>query len=340
MAESSTTNVGTPRIAIVVSGASFVLESIANRWLTYLRREFPTVLFKSSGRPGRATEVPLHDGKWRASDSFGVGDLINLLNRYAGGTSLVAGVIGPPNSGKSSLINSLSRRAAAGVAATPGFTRSMQEIEVTSRIRILDCPGVVPGAGSDITPSMVLRNAIKIELLEDPVTPVAFIVDRVPKEQLVGAYGIGSFADAEDFLAQLARRRGRLLKGGEPDVEGVARAVLSDWNRGCIRYYTLPPTGDDPVEGRAELVTQWGEVYQMGRTMDFGENDLRNFQIQHICEIVQRRKAANAPDAAAEDEESSGEDERVVPGGELPPEEQVELDQLAEEYKGISFSEL
>jgi nuclear GTP-binding protein len=275
----------------------------------------------------------------QSTDYFGVADLISLLNKYSGGTSIVAGVFGPPNSGKSSVINSLSRRAAAGVAATPGYTKAMQEIEVTGRIRILDCPGVVPASGTEITPSMVLRNSIKVELLEDPVTPVAYILDRVPKEQLLSAYDVGTFADADDFLTQLAKKRGRLGKGGEPDLDAVARSVLGDWNRGRIRYFTIPPEGDDTVEGNAELVTAWGDVYPMTRTIEFAEREFRDFQIRHVFEIVQRRKQTGV----AVEEESEDEDkdkDKVVPGPDLPPEEQQELNQLAEEYQAISFSGL
>jgi nuclear GTP-binding protein len=323
------------RVILILNKADLVPTEVSNRWLAHLRREFPAVLFKSTSNPTRAIEVPLHDGRWRSNDYFGVAELISLLNKYSGGTAIVAGVFGPPNSGKSSVINSLSRRAAAGVAATPGYTKAMQEIEVTSRIRILDCPGVVPSSGAEITPSMVLRNSIKVELLEDPVTPVAYIIDRVPKEQLVSAYDIGTFADADDFLTQLARKRGRVGKGGEPDLDGVARMVLTDWNRGRIKYFTIPPSGDDTVEGAAELVTAWGEVYPMTRTIEFAEKDFRDFQIRHVFEVVQKRKQSGA---TVEDE--SDDEEKVVPGVDLPPEEQQELNQLAEEYQAISFAGL
>lgn len=323
------------RLVLVLNKADLVPVEVANKWLTYLRREFPTVLFKSTSNPSRATEVPLHNGKWRSSDYFGVGDLIQLLNKYSGGTAVVAGVIGPPNAGKSSVINSLSRRAAAGVASTPGFTKTMQEIEVTGKIRILDCPGVVPASGADITPSMVLRNSIKVELLEDPIHPVAFIIERVPKEQLVEAYEIETFGDAEDFLSQLARKRGRVLKGGEPDLEGVARIVLQDWNKGRIRYFTLPPADEGIVEGTAELVTEWGEVYQMGRTMEFEEKDYRNFQVQHVFEVVRKGKPGvdrGEPEQSSEDEEKA-----AVAAEEIPAEEKRELDGLAEQFQTVSF---
>lgn len=44
----------------------------------------------------------------------------------------------------------------------------------------------------------------------------------------------------EDFLDKLARMKGRLLKGGEPDLDGVAKILLSDWVRGRIPFFVPP----------------------------------------------------------------------------------------------------
>lgn len=86
--------------------------------------------------------------------------------------SITVGVIGLPNVGKSSLINSLKRSHVVNVGATPGLTRSMQEVHLDKNVKLLDCPGVVmlrSAGGSDS--SIALRNCKRIEKLEDPVTP-------------------------------------------------------------------------------------------------------------------------------------------------------------------------
>ncbi|KAH0789392.1 P-loop containing nucleoside triphosphate hydrolase protein [Histomonas meleagridis] len=323
------------RIVLVLNKADLVPVEVANQWLNFLRREFPTVLFKSSNNPTKANYVPLHNGKWRSSDCFGVNELIILLNKYSGGTHIVAGIIGSPNVGKSSVINSLSRRPAAGVGSTPGFTKVMQEIDVTNKIKILDCPGVITSSNSDVTPSMVLRNSIKIELLEDPIKPVSFIIEKVPKEQLVDLYGIGTFADADDFLRQLAIKRGKLYKGGEPDLDAMARMVLDDWNKGHIRYFTIPPPVDETIAESTELITPNGEVYNIGRQINLTEEDFRNFQIQHVFQVV---KKTRKEERIEEGSDSEGMDEEPKQANvELPVEQKEELDQLAQEFQGISF---
>ncbi len=67
------------------------------------------------------------------------------------------------------------------------------------------------------------------------------------------AYKIKEWTDTEDFLAQLARLSGKLLRGGEPDLNTAARMVLYDWQRGKVPFFTLPPnhTEEAPVAAGA-----------------------------------------------------------------------------------------
>ena len=55
------------------------------------------------------------------------------------------------------------------------------------------------------------------------------------------AYKIKQWDDAEDFLTRLAQVSGKLLKGGEPDLNTAAKMVLYDWQRGKIPFFVLPP---------------------------------------------------------------------------------------------------
>jgi len=57
---------------------------------------------------------------------------------------------------------------------------------------------------------------------------------------MTSVYGISSWTDAQDFLDQFARKSGRLLKGGDPDISTAAKMLLHDWQRGRILYYNMP----------------------------------------------------------------------------------------------------
>ena len=61
----------------------------------------------------------------------------------------------------------------------------------------------------------------------------------------VRAYKVRSWDGPVDFLTQLARNSGKLLRGGEPDLNTAARIVLYDWQRGKIPYFALPPDYQD-----------------------------------------------------------------------------------------------
>ena len=69
------------------------------------------------------------------------------------------------------------------------------------------------------------------------------VLKRAKHEHLARLYQITGWEEDEsgmDFLDRLARSRGKLLKGGEPDFDGVARTVLRDWQYGKIPYLTQP----------------------------------------------------------------------------------------------------
>ena len=62
-------------------------------------------------------------------------------------------------------------------------------------------------------------------------------------------YGVGRWTDHDDLLGKIAIKRGKLLKGGDPDINTCAKQLLNDWQRGKIPYFTIP---DEYAEKQAE----------------------------------------------------------------------------------------
>ena len=86
---------------------------------------------------------------------------------------------------------------------------------------------------------------MRAERLPDPDAYIQPILDKVAKKHIIDIFGVQTWTCAEDFIAQVAERTGKLVKGGEPDVNNVCRSIINDWQRGNIPYFTKPPTADE-----------------------------------------------------------------------------------------------
>lgn len=145
------------------------------------------------------------------------------------------GVVGFPNVGKSSLINVLTRRAAARISETAGQTRGVQKIKLSGNILLLDTPGVFE---QDREKTWKERMLEKVRLnaktkVKDPGEAVYYLFE-MHSDLLSRFYGVDA-KDYDEFIERVARKKGFLLKGDNVDENRVANTVLKDWQKGKIK---------------------------------------------------------------------------------------------------------
>lgn len=170
------------------------------------------------------------------------------------------GFIGYPNTGKSSIINTLRQKKVCTVAPIPGETKVWQYITLMKRIFLIDCPGIVPPSSRDTQSDILFRGVVRVEHVSAPEQYIPDMLTKCERKHLERTYEIKGWSRYEDdpslleqasteFIELIARKQGRLLKGGEPDEVAVAKQVLNDFNRGKIPWFVSPPKDEEVRTG-------------------------------------------------------------------------------------------
>eukprot|EP00527_Entomoneis_sp_CCMP2396_P006564 CAMPEP_0198142496 /NCGR_PEP_ID=MMETSP1443-20131203/5263_1 /TAXON_ID=186043 /ORGANISM="Entomoneis sp., Strain CCMP2396" /LENGTH=626 /DNA_ID=CAMNT_0043805515 /DNA_START=79 /DNA_END=1959 /DNA_ORIENTATION=+ len=222
-------NASHKHLVFVLNKIDLVPSWVAKRWMGELAAVRPTIAFHAS-----------------MTHAFGKGALISLLRQFGklheDKKEISVGVIGYPNVGKSSVINTLISKKSCNVAPIPGETKIWQYVSLFKRISLIDCPGVVVDTAGDTEEDAVLKGVVRAERLETPEDYIDGILKTVKPEYIAAQYKLekGSWSTSLELMELISRRCGRLLKGGEPCLRTAAIMLINDYQRGRLPHYVAP----------------------------------------------------------------------------------------------------
>ena len=203
------------------------------KWIEY---------FENSGIPARAINARNKQSEVVAAINEICREKAEYFKQKGVARNMRALVAGIPNSGKSTLINSLCGAQKAKTGDKPGVTRGKQWIKA-GNIDLLDSPGLLWPKLENQKSAMFLAftGALNDEILDkdDIAYNLIKVLGEQYPEKLKERYGIDVSGDALTDLDAVCKKRGFLIKGGEYDYARCAKMLLDEFRSGKIGRMTL-----------------------------------------------------------------------------------------------------
>jgi ribosome biogenesis GTPase A len=170
------------------------------------------------------------------------------------GKSVRMMVMGAPNVGKSTLINALLKRKVAPTGDEPAITKQQSRFQLDHHHELIDTPGLMSPTIANESDAMMLAASHLIGpesyTDEDVATFLGDLLAARYPGLLRTRYGLEADSfDGFAVVSAIARKRGYLRKGGQPDYEKAGRALMQDYRSGLLGRITL-----ETPQGRAAML--------------------------------------------------------------------------------------
>ncbi|AIZ36867.1 ribosome biogenesis GTPase YlqF [Parvimonas micra] len=232
-----------PRI-MILNKSDMADENETKKWLSYYRKKgYGAVVVDALHSKGLDKIYSV--AKEMLADKFK-----KLEEKNLSAKTIRMMIVGIPNVGKSTFINSISKRKSAKIGDRPGVTKQVQWIKTKNDLELLDTPGVLWPKFEDerIGLHLAFTGAIKDEIMD--IENLAFrFIDEINKRDvniLKNRYNLSedSYEDTLYLMDEIGRNRGAILKKKEIDYFKVANLVLDDFRKVKLGRITLETVED------------------------------------------------------------------------------------------------
>ena len=165
-----------------------------------------------------------------------------ILNR-----PIRAMIVGIPNVGKSTFINSFAGKACAKTGNKPGVTKGKQWIRLNKNVELLDTPGILGPKFEDqqVGLNLAFIGSIKDELYniyELSLLLLDYLIKNYP-DAVADFYEIENSDSNNELLERIAIKRGCIKSGAEYDLDKAAKCLVDDFRNGRIGKISLEIPG-------------------------------------------------------------------------------------------------
>lgn len=222
---------------MIITKCDLADPDVTSRWVNY---------FKNCGRECVLVSNPTGKGVKEILPAVRRA-LSDKIERYANKgmkmtiRMMIAGV---PNSGKSTLINSLCGKRAVVAEDRPGVTRGGQWVTLSSDVELLDTPGILWNKFEDVQVGLNLAftGAVKDDVIDIETLALELIKTLAEKypDAIPNRFGI-DITDAEplEIYEMICKRRGFILRGGDYDYERCAKILVDEFRAGKLGRISL-----------------------------------------------------------------------------------------------------